>query len=439
MKNLLRLTLLLIYVATLNSCKKDSDNLPLDNTSKDGVTFHKLVINGNITYVKEVDGQYYYADDMGISERQFNLLKRMANTKLGTIERSTIISDFTKKWTGGVWYYNIQSTRSTEIYQAMSWITAVCNIQFAQRTNQTNYVNIVDNSSASSGSNHIGMESGTKTIQLNPNQGVGTIVHEIMHSLGFFHEHTRPDRDNYINVFWEFIPNDPETEYQYQILPGSQGIGTFDYSSIMLYASNGYMQRKNGTTWGSQRDSISAGDRVGLATLYGGKISGPTNICTDGTFTPSSGTLSIDNASGIATLTNMGNNQWKVTRIGNANGMITLNSTNTYKKVAVGSYNDIIYYGGTTIPGGVNTGLSAEVSDSGATYSWTVAGGIIVSGQGTANVVVRPDVNTFTNVSNNFNITLTYSNTCGTNTILKTLWVPPGGGEGPDPGDGGVL
>jgi len=30
----------------------------------------------------------------------------------------------------------------------------------------------------------------------------GNIVHEIAHCAGFFHEHSRPDRDNYIRVNW---------------------------------------------------------------------------------------------------------------------------------------------------------------------------------------------------------------------------------------------
>lgn len=33
----------------------------------------------------------------------------------------------------------------------------------------------------------------------------GNIVHEIAHSLGFFHEHSRPDRDDYVTVHWDNI------------------------------------------------------------------------------------------------------------------------------------------------------------------------------------------------------------------------------------------
>ena len=39
----------------------------------------------------------------------------------------------------------------------------------------------------------------------------GIALHEIMHLLGFFHEHTRFDRDKYINVLWDNIDPGRET------------------------------------------------------------------------------------------------------------------------------------------------------------------------------------------------------------------------------------
>ena len=33
--------------------------------------------------------------------------------------------------------------------------------------------------------------------------GIKTPVHELLHTLGFVHEHNRPDRDNHISINWD--------------------------------------------------------------------------------------------------------------------------------------------------------------------------------------------------------------------------------------------
>lgn len=36
-------------------------------------------------------------------------------------------------------------------------------------------------------------------------QVIGHAIHEMMHSLGVYHEHMRPDRDEYISIIWDNI------------------------------------------------------------------------------------------------------------------------------------------------------------------------------------------------------------------------------------------
>ncbi|MDQ1150302.1 hypothetical protein QE382_002286 [Sphingobacterium zeae] len=97
--------------------------------------------------------------------------------------------------------------------------------------------------------------------------------------------------------------------------------------------------------------------------------------------------MTLENASGVATLTALGNNQWKVTRVGSASGIIKIRSSSNgkiYEKgINTGAYNDIINLAANTLTGGINNGLSASINENGSTFFWKVTGGIIVLGQGT--------------------------------------------------------
>lgn len=62
----------------------------------------------------------------------------------------------------------------------------------------------------------------------------GQVQHELMHALGFFHEHSRPDRDSYVTVRDEWIQDGKKVNFQ--IAPLINTLDTkYDYDSVMHY------------------------------------------------------------------------------------------------------------------------------------------------------------------------------------------------------------
>ncbi|VDM79130.1 unnamed protein product [Strongylus vulgaris] len=65
---------------------------------------------------------------------------------------------------------------------------------------------------------------------------VGTIVHELMHAVGFFHEQSRQDRDDYIEIVWRNVQNGADDQFEKYNLNVIDHLNEpYDYSSIMHY------------------------------------------------------------------------------------------------------------------------------------------------------------------------------------------------------------
>ncbi|KAH7729807.1 CRE-NAS-4 protein [Aphelenchoides avenae] len=105
----------------------------------------------------------------------------------------------------------------------------------------------------------------------------GTIVHELMHSVGFFHEQSRFDRDQYIEIVWHNVMNGADDQFEkYGQNVIDQLHEPYDYGSIMHYgpyafSSNGkrtIVARKVGAQHMGQRIQFSEIDLRKINKLY---------------------------------------------------------------------------------------------------------------------------------------------------------------------------
>lgn len=68
----------------------------------------------------------------------------------------------------------------------------------------------------------------------------GIVAHELNHALGFWHEQSRADRDDYVKINWENIATEQQHNFnKYTTQADTLGL-PYDYFSIMHYEWNAF-------------------------------------------------------------------------------------------------------------------------------------------------------------------------------------------------------
>lgn len=200
------------------------------------------------------------------------------------------LTNLVSRWPLGRVPYVISSAFSaTEVATIRSGMALVQNqasVSFFGRTTETDFIEIIKSTGNSSA---LGRTGGRQTLRLAADQSAGTAAHELLHALGFFHEQSRSDRGNAIQIVWSNIIDAKEHNFRTYIQDGFAGrdYGTFDFESIMLYpsvisdptfavnTSLPVMTRLDGSSWTSQSSNLSTGDANALRDMYGWKGSWP--------------------------------------------------------------------------------------------------------------------------------------------------------------------
>ncbi|KAM0734297.1 Zinc metalloproteinase nas-8 [Formica fusca] len=138
-------------------------------------------------------------------------------------------------------YFNAQQQKA--IYDAMDDYHRYTCIRFKPYTGEENdYIRITAGNSGCWSS--VGRIGGRQDVNLQVPGCLtqkGTVIHELMHAVGFLHEHSRYERDDYVDILWQNIS--PSHTHNFNKAPAEVtnafGVG-YDYSSVMHYSSTAF-------------------------------------------------------------------------------------------------------------------------------------------------------------------------------------------------------
>ena len=278
MKKVVYIICLLLTIVSCTNDELDMKNqslhyIRLEYVPK-GIPEEITLSNGEKIYM-DIDSTYYKGDII-FSKEQVDLMTRPTT-------RSAVIKSRIHYWPNKSIPYKINSGFSTDeimkIQDALQSISNYTGIQFTEtNTPPAKHIEFVP--TPDSWSSPVGMQSNGNTIRIGTNEYyIGVILHEIMHSLGFFHEHQRTDRDTYVNIYPDNIDPVAITSFNKYTDSGYQGydIGTFDYNSVLLYHSRIFaiidtcytITDNNGGILYQNKGNLSNGDIKGLKFVYG--------------------------------------------------------------------------------------------------------------------------------------------------------------------------
>ncbi|XP_050499009.1 zinc metalloproteinase nas-7-like [Diabrotica virgifera virgifera] len=209
-----------------------------------------------VNFTNPEEDEIYFEGDIILSSRSL---------------RNGIIGD-TYRWDKGIIPYQISDNYSTNrkemILRAFATFHKYTCIKFIPRKlDHKYYVNIVDEEDTCS--SHVGRVTYVHNkIILGETcfKHFGNILHELMHTIGFWHEHCRFDRDKFVDIFIENVMAGFEHNFGKRLsIDFNQ---PYDYASIMHYSRK--MHSKNGKKTIEPKDKsflAHMGQRKGLSKI----------------------------------------------------------------------------------------------------------------------------------------------------------------------------
>jgi hypothetical protein len=246
--------------------------------------------------------------DRGIFEGDIDLgpASQIARTEAELLGRSpgargprygVVTTSNALRWYNGVVPYVIEPDvpDPSRVTSAVAHIEAnVHGVDLVPRTTQADYIIVRRTTDPNiCGQSALGHTGGAQILLLHDGCSMGVVVHEIGHALGIWHEQSRCDRDNYVEILYQNVMSGYASQFD-KHCTGAADVFGYDEGSIMHYGTTAFglngsttIRSKRGLDYlMGQRNGLSATDANTVDWMYhpyaptGMSVSYPGNVPT---------------------------------------------------------------------------------------------------------------------------------------------------------------
>ena len=232
----------------------------------------KFLMNKDTLSCRKINGEYVFQGDIILTESQIQIITPLKGAGIPFSEIGYYL------WPGNTVYYTIEDKLKNDarIKEAINHWEELTTIRFKPRTNEYRYVNFIWDEKGCSSNLGMIINGPQQTIKIADWGTKGSVIHEIGHTVGLIHEHSRSDRDTFIKIMWSNIKE--VYHNQFGVVSNSFNATDFDFTSVMLYPCyNNFgisfifptMTRKdNGLPFDPPRTELSSKDIITVKKMY---------------------------------------------------------------------------------------------------------------------------------------------------------------------------